>query len=127
MTKGSNIIQAPIRESFKDTSYKLAKALHFNKCSREYFEMLRLDAKGETKLLFQNCIQRLDWVYHNIYDRLSENSREILRTEMQDSLAFDEIMNQLILLQPEQRSLIENIISALNKGETIEVALPNTY
>ena len=43
-----------IKESFKDTSYKLAKALHFNKVSLEYFEMLRLDSKGETKICLTN-------------------------------------------------------------------------
>jgi len=116
-----------IREHFADTSYNLAKALHFNKVSMEYFNLLKIGAKGETKMLFQNCVNRLDWVYHNIYDRLSQNSRDILKKEMSDSLCFDEIMNRLVLLEPEQRAVIENLITQLSKGETIEVVQNNNY
>ena len=116
-----------IKETFEDTTFKLAKALHFNQCSLEYFEALKLDVNGETKYLFQNCIQRLKWVYNNIYDRLGDESKAALKKEMADSLAMDSIIDGLIKLQPEQRNLIENLITALNKGETIEVALPNTY
>ena len=109
-----------IREQFRDTSFHLAKALHFNKVSREYFDLLRIGASGETKNMFNQCIQRLDWVYHNIYDRLSQNSKDILKQEMADSLAMDSIMDGLVLLTPENRSIVEGIINSLNKGETIE-------
>ena len=116
-----------IKETFKDTSYKLAKALHFNKVSLEYFEMLRLDSTGETKNMFGQCIQRLNWVYHNIYDRLSANSRDVLKQEMSDSLAMDAIIDELVLLTPENRSLVEGIIKSLNKGETIEFVQQQNY
>ena len=119
--------QKIIKENFRDTSFHLAKALHFANVSKQYFELLKLEAKGETKMLFQNCIQRMDWVYHNIYDRLSQNSRDILKKEMEDSLCFDEIINRLVLLEPEQRTRIENLITALSKGETIEFVTHNTY
>ena len=116
-----------IREHFKDTSFHLAKALHFNKVSREYFELLKIGSTGETKNMFNQCIQRLDWVYHNIYDRLSGNSREILKKEMEDSLCFDEIMNKLVLLEPNQRATIESLITSLSKGETIEFVQQQNY
>ena len=116
-----------IREHFADTSYNLAKALHFNKVSREYFDFLKVGAKGETKMLFSNCVQRLDWVYHNIYDRLSQNSKDVLKQEMADSLALDSIMDGLVLLTPQNRSIVEGIINSLNKGETIEVVQQQNY
>ena len=116
-----------IKEHFKDTSFHLAKALHFNKVSQEYFELLRIGSKGETKMLFSNCVQRLNWVYHNIYDRLSQNSKGVLKAEMSDSLALAEIMDGLILLTPENRAIIENLITALNKGETVEFIQKNNY
>jgi hypothetical protein len=116
-----------IKEHFADTSYNLAKALHFNKVSREYFDLLKVGAKGETKMLFQNCVNRLDWVYHNIYDRLSQNSRDILKKEMEDSLCFDEIMNKLVLLEPNQRATIESLITSLSKGETIQFVQEQNY
>ena len=116
-----------IKEHFADTSYNLAKALHFNKVSREYFDLLRVGAKGETKNLFNQCVLRLDWVYHNIYDRLSQNSRDILKKEMADSLVFDEILNSLIKLEPNQRSVVEDIIKQLAKGETIEFVQNQNY
>ena len=116
-----------IKEHFADTSYNLAKALHFNKVSMEYFNLLKIGAKGETKMLFQNCVNRLDWVYHNIYDRLSQNSKDILKQEMADSLAMDSIMDGLVLLTPENRSMIENLIASLNKGETVEFVQQNNY
>ena len=116
-----------IKEHFKDTSFHLAKALHFNKVSREYFELLKIGSTGETKNMFNQCIQRLDWVYHNIYDRLSQNSKDILKQEMADSLAMDSIMDGLVLLTPENRSMIENLIASLNKGETVEFVQQNNY
>jgi len=116
-----------IKEKFRDTSFHLAKALHFANVSKQYFELLKLEANGETKMLFQNCIQRMDWVYHNIYDRLSQNSRDILKAEMADSLCFDEIINRLVLLEPDKRSLVESIITSLSKGETIEFVQQNSY
>ena len=116
-----------IKEKFRDTSFHLAKALHFANVSKQYFELLKLEANGETKMLFQNCIQRMDWVYHNIYYRLSQNSRDILKAEMADSLCFDEIINRLVLLEPDKRSLVESIITSLSKGETIEFVQPQNY
>jgi len=116
-----------IKEQFKDTSFNLAKALHFNNVSKQYFELLKIGSSGETKNLFNQCILRLDWVYHNIYDRLSQNSRDILKNEMEDSLVFDEIMNRLILLEPEQRATIESLITSLSKGETIEFVQNQNY
>jgi len=116
-----------IKETFKDTSYNLAKALHFGNVSKQYFELLRIGSSGETKNMFNQCIQRLDWVYHNIYDRLSQNSRDILKKEMADSLVFDEIISRLVLLEPQQRSAVEDIITQLSKGETIEVVQNNNY
>lgn len=116
-----------IREHFKDTSFHLAKALHFNKVSMEYFELLRIGSKGETKMLFNQCIQRSQWIYNNIYCRLSDNSRAILKKEMSDSLVFDEIINKLVLLEPQQRTVIEDIINQLAKGETIEFVQQNNY
>ena len=116
-----------IREQFRDTSFHLAKALHFNEVSKQYFELLKIGSQGETKNMFNQCIQRLDWVYHNIYDRLSQNSKDILKQEMSDSLAMDSIMDGLVLLTPENRSMIENLIASLNKGETVEFVQQNNY
>jgi len=116
-----------IKETFRDTSYNLAKALHFANVSRQYFDLLKIGSSGETKNLFNQSIMRLDWVYHNIYDRLSANSRENLKKEMADSLVFDEILNKLILLEPNQREIIETIITQLSKGETIEFVQKNNY
>lgn len=116
-----------IKEQFKDTSFHLAKALHFNEVSKQYFELLKVGSSGETKMMFSNCVHRLDWVYHNIYDRLSANSREILKKEMADSLVFDEILNSLIKLEPTQRLVVEDIIKQLAKGETIQFVQENKY
>lgn len=116
-----------IKEHFADTSMHLAKALHFNKVSKEYFELLKIGSTGETKNIFNQCIIRSEWIYKNIYDRLSPSSKEILKQEMEDSLAFDEIMNSLILLSTENRSVIESIIKSLAKGEKIEFVQQNTY
>lgn len=117
----------PIKETFKDTSFNLAKALHHNKISQEYFELLKIGTTGETKMLFQNCKQRLEWAYKNIYDRLGESSRNILKEEMTDSLSFDAIMDNLVLLTPENRAVVEGIITSLSKGESIELVQINNY
>jgi len=116
-----------IKEHFADTSFHLAKALHFNKVSQEYFTLLKIGAKGETKNLFNQCIQRSEWIYNNIHCRLSDNSRAILKQEMSDSLAMDAIIDELVLLTPENRATIENLIKSLNKGETIEFVQQQNY
>ena len=116
-----------IKEHFKDTSLNLARALHYNKVSLEFFELLKIGSKGETKMLFQNCIQRLNWVYHSIYDRLSANSREILKKEMEDSVLLCEVVTELVKLDTPNRELVESIIRSLAKGETIEFVQNQNY
>jgi curli biogenesis system outer membrane secretion channel CsgG len=109
------------KENFSDNTYSLGKGLNHIKCAREYFEDLRLSTNGSVKNIFNNFIMRCDYMINNISDRLTEESREMLKTELKDTLVFDSISDKLIHLTNEQRLFIEDILDSMIKGEEVKI------
>lgn len=89
--------------------------------AKSYFEDLRLGTSGEVKMMFSNIIMRCDWIINQIQNRLGRETLEIFKNEMKDSLAFDSIMDNLVHLNTDQRQLLEEIIVAMTKGETVKI------
>jgi len=109
------------KQSFADNTYSLGKGLNHVKCAKEYFEDLKLSTSGSVKNIFNNFVLKCDWMIANISDRLSEESREILKEEMKDVLYFDSINDKLIHLTNEQRVFIEDILESMIKGEEVKI------
>jgi hypothetical protein len=108
-----------MKESFADSTYSLAKGLHHINIAKMYFEDLHRSTSGTVKLMFGQYIQKCDWVYRNIYDRVSDTSREILKKEMNDSIIIEAINDKIIHLEEKERLFIEDLIDAIIRGEEI--------
>jgi len=113
------------KESFSDNTYSLAKGLHHVNIAKMYFEDLQRGSSGSIKQIFNQYINKCDWIYKNIYDRVNDASREILKTEMNDSIIIESINDKLIKLGEKDRLLIEDLIDAIIKGEKIIVENTN--
>ena len=109
------------KKSFSDNTYSLAKGLHHINIAKMYFEDLKISTAQEVRYIFIQYIQKCDWIIKNLYDRLNDTSRTELKKELDDSILFEAIYDKLILLDKDQRELVENIMDNLIKGEKIEV------
>lgn len=109
------------KERFTDTTYSLAKALHHINIGREYFDDMKRDSKGSVKDLFNNYINKCDFILNSIKDRLKDESREILKKELGDSFIIEAINDKLMHLDESQRDLIENLMDKIIAGEEFEI------
>jgi len=108
-------------ERFTDNTYSLAKALHHINIAKMYFEDIRTGTSGEVKNVFNQYILRCDWIMDNMKCRLTEENREALKKELEDSISFEAINDQLVRLTSEQRAFVENIILAMASGEEVKI------
>ena len=106
---------------FTDNTYSLAKAMHHINIAKMYFEDLRISTAQEVKYVFIQYSNKCDWIISNLENRLSEYNRKNLKEELKDSLSFEAIYDKLILLTPEQRAFLENIIDALASGQEVKI------
>ena len=102
-------------ERFTDNSYSLAKGLHHVNLAKMYFDDIRTGVSGDIKNIFNQYIQKCDWIIDSMKCRLTEENREALKKELDDSFSFEAINDQLIRLNEEQRAFIEKIIFNNNK------------
>lgn len=109
------------KESFADNTYSLAKGMHHINIAKQYFEDVRLGTSGEVKMVFNQYIQKCDWIMDNLKHRLTEENRKNLEAELNDSISFEAINDKLVRLDSNQRLLLESIIDGLIKGEEIKV------
>lgn len=108
-------------ERFSDNTFSLAKGLHHINIAKMYFEDLHRGSSGSIKQIFNQYIIKCDWIYKNIYDRVNDSSREILKNEMKDSIIIEAINDKIIKLEEKERLMIEDLIDAIIKGEKIIV------
>lgn len=109
------------KQRFTDNTYSLAKGLHHINIAKQYFEDVRYGTSNEIKAVFNQYIQKCDWILANMRDRMGDEQREALKKEMEDSLAFDAINDKLIYLDNSQRALIEQLMDEMIKGEEIKM------
>lgn len=109
------------RESFSDNTYSLAKSLHHINIAKQFLEDVKLSTTGEVKFIFNQYIQKCDWILNDMKSRLNDESRIILSKELEDSLSFDSINDKLIYLDNDQRNMVEDIISEMIKGQEIKI------
>lgn len=107
------------RQSFSDNTYSLTKGLHHINLARQYFEDLRLGSNGDIKAVFNQYIQKCEWIISNVKDRLPKENKEALVNELNNSIDIEAIMDKLIHLEPDKRLLIENLIDSILSGEDV--------
>ncbi len=108
-------------QSFTDSTYSLAKAIHFVDLARQYFEDVQLGTSKDVKLIFSQYINKCNWIIQNLKDRLSLENREMLAKELEGSLDINAIMDKVIRLDNKQRLFIEDIIDSMVRGEEVIV------
>jgi len=106
---------------FMDNTFSLAKGIHHVNIAKQYFEDLCLGANFNVKMIFNQYIQKCDYIISNVKNRLSDENRDILAKELEDSLSFDAIADKIIRLSVEQRAFIEDILDAMIRGEDVVI------
>lgn len=109
------------KERFTDNTYSLAKGLHHINLAKMYFEDVRIGTSGEVKYIFNQYVQRCDWIILDMKHRLTEENRQTLQSELSDSISFDAINDKLIRLDNEKRAMIEDIIDAMIRNEEVKI------
>jgi hypothetical protein len=107
------------KENFVDTTYSLAKSLHHINIAREYLEDVKRETKGTVKDLFNNYINKCDFIIHNMRDRLTPENREVFKQELKDSFMIEAINDKLIHLDEHQRLEVESFIDELIKKSNV--------
>ena len=110
------------KQTFADNTYSLAKGLHHINIAKLYFEDVRYSTSKEIKAVFNQYIQKCDWIIANMKDRMDKECKMVLEKELEDSLTFDAITDKLIYLDNSQRAFIEEIIDAMISGEEVRMA-----
>jgi len=108
-------------ERFTDNTYSLAKGLHHVNMAKMYFDDIKSGTSGSVKNVFNQYVQKCDWIMDNMKCRLTEENREALKKELDDSISFEAINDQLIRLTSEQRAFVEKIILAMASGEEVKI------
>lgn len=109
------------KETFTDNTYSLAKGLHHINLAKQYFEDVRIGTSKEIKAIFNNYINKCDWIITDVKARVNDECREVLKSDLSDPLVFDSINDKLVYINNEQRLFIENLLHAMVKGEEIKM------
>lgn len=109
--------------SYEKDTFSLAKGLHHINIAKQYFEDVKIGCTGDLKNTFNGYINKCDYILNNVFDKLGEETREIYKEELSDSLGIDHINDQLMRLDNTQRSQIEEIINNIVKGQKITIKM----
>ena len=109
------------KHRFSDNTYSLAKGVHHINIAKQYFEDVRYGTVAEVKAIFNQYIQKCDWIIANMRDRLTPENRNLILKELDDSFAIEAINDKLIHLTPEQKEVVEQLIDSMIAGEEIAV------
>jgi len=107
------------KERFTDNTYSVAKGLTHIHIAKQYFEDVKTEASLDVKMIFNQYIQKCEWILANLKDRLSEENRMVLNEELENSLTVDAIADKVILLDNQKKDFVESVIDRLINGEEI--------
>jgi len=113
------------KTTFTDSTYSLAKSLHLINLAKMYLEDIRRDVNMDVKLIFNQYIQKCEWILFDLRNRLSQENREILLKELDNSIDMDAVLDKVIRLDNKQVIFIESVMDALIKGEEVVVEHKN--
>lgn len=109
------------KQRFADNTYSLAKGIHHINIAKQYFEDVRLGTNGDVKAVFNQYIQKCEWIISNLMDRLGPENKKSLQDELSSSIFIEAINDKLIHLNDEQKNFIENLLDSIISGEEIKV------
>lgn len=102
-------------------TYTLARAFYKTENAAKHFESLlpSLDPRTKARKDFDGYVKKLRWVLNDVMTNLKPESREIFKAELHtwETLAFDSVESEMILMTLEQRLVFEQVAVAFRKGE----------
>lgn len=113
------------RKTFMDTTYSLAKALHFLYLAKQYFEDVQMNHSNDVKQIFKQYIQKCDWILFDLKNRLSQENREILAKQLEGSLDINAVLDKVVRLDNKQVLFVEDILDAIIKGQDFNIEYKN--
>lgn len=123
--KSNTVKQEKETKSFTDNTYSLAKSLHLINLAKQYLEDVRREVNKDVKIIFNQYIQKCDWILFDLKNRLSQQNREILNKELEGSFDMDAIFDKVIRMDNKQIQFIEEVMDALIRGEEVIVEHKN--
>lgn len=99
--------------------------------SKAFFEDFLRETKGGIgEIKAKVYIKKIEWILLDFktITCFTDAIRESVKKEIEsDSFQSDALHEKCLLLEPEKRELIENLIDALLKGEEIKIVDKNNY
>ena len=101
----------------------LAKGIYSLNKAKEYFSSVKsspnvgFTAKGFLAMI----LDKIMWIINAMRLRMGDENRDVFNAEITkgDSIQFDAVFDEMILMSPEQRDIVERMVKGLRKGEVI--------
>jgi hypothetical protein len=99
--------------------------IHHLKLADEYAKDFVRSAPGTRgAVIFDNYSKRIAWIFRDVitYPHFGDEVREGMRREIaSDAFSYDSLIEKVALLNPEQRDMLEGLLTDILKGKTVEI------
>lgn len=112
-----------MKESFKDNTYSLLKAMYHTKIAMEYYDDVAKDYQGSAKHLMLSYANKCKFVLDNIRHRVPSEMITDIDRDLSDSLFIDAVEEKIIHFTQDQRDTLEKIIDMMHKNIPVEVRM----
>ena len=101
----------------------LTKGCYHIAIAKQYLEAFEVECRKEAKRQAKLWVGKVDFLLNDVYSRLTPKGRELFKEEILrgDTLFFENISEMILKLNPDQREALEQLLTAMMKGETIKV------
>lgn len=104
----------------KEQTYMLSKYFYFLKNAQHYLEAIANDdnTHSMSRRKFKDYASRIQWLFTDLYTRLDRESADMLKaeTDTYETLVFDSVFQQMMLMSPQQREVFEECAIEFRKG-----------
>lgn len=115
-----------------ESAKALTRAMYHLKTGKEYLEVFKLDCESspETRHAAHHCrswVNKLNFIENDAMFLMTEESREHFRQEIKrgDVLFLSSLSEQLLMLDERQRAMVEDLVTAMVKGNPLELVKPD--
>jgi Fe-S cluster biosynthesis and repair protein YggX len=99
--------------------------IHHLKLADEYAKDFVRSAPGTRgAVIFDNYSKRIAWIFRDVitYPHFGDEVREGMRNEIaSDAFSYDSLTEKIALMNPEQREMLEGLLTDILKGKTVEI------
>lgn len=108
----------------------LLMGMHHVKMAKEYFDDVVRESPGTVGALLSDLYgKKMDWVIANVYTntKLSKEVIDGIREEVEaDNFTIPEIIDRIVMLNPQQREALNFVINQLLEGHALKVEMDET-